>query len=343
MARQHKAPEQKAYILGLIANGAQVAEVARESGVARSTIYAWMERMEAGSLQRKVTVQPKRATTNAEDAALVAESQRNPFHTARQVLAVVNTNCSVKTVQRRLRDVGNLKCCSPAEKEDLNAAQMAARVNMANTFLAMPPHVFERNCIFTDEKVFSSTNNGKLKVWRPQGQRYNPNYVRKLKRSGRFSIHVWGALSGSGLQTLVEVPTKGYDRHVYLDVLGDNLVPLMDANPLPPGENYYFIQDNAPIHSSRVVKHWLEEQDFTTLPWAPRSPDANVIENAWGLCANTIKQNHLTSFLNIDSLRDAVFETWEEKVTPQYCQQLTNSFRRRLQMIIDCGGGWIKY
>jgi hypothetical protein len=51
--------------------------------------------------------------------------------------------------------------------------------------------------IFTDKSTFSSANDGLVLVYRPQGERYNPQYMSTCKRSGRVSVHCWGWSSPS--------------------------------------------------------------------------------------------------------------------------------------------------
>jgi hypothetical protein len=48
------------------------------------------------------------------------------------------------------------------------------------------------NVIFSDECVFSSANDGLVRVYRPQGTHYNAESVKDSARSGRVSIAVWG-------------------------------------------------------------------------------------------------------------------------------------------------------
>jgi hypothetical protein len=48
------------------------------------------------------------------------------------------------------------------------------------------------NVIFSDKSVFSSANDGQVRVYRPQGTHYNAEYVKESARSGRFSVAVWG-------------------------------------------------------------------------------------------------------------------------------------------------------
>ena len=56
--------------------------------------------------------------------------------------------------------------------------------------------------IFTDESTFTSANDGPVLVYRPQGQRYNPQYMSACKRSGRVSVNCWGWISYEGTGVL---------------------------------------------------------------------------------------------------------------------------------------------
>lgn len=41
------------------------------------------------------------------------------------------------------------------------------------------------------------------------------------------------------------------------------------------------MQDNARIHTARLVKRWLREMGVEVLEWPPFSPDLDLIENIW--------------------------------------------------------------
>ena len=61
----------------------------------------------------------------------------------------------------------------------------------------------------------------------------------------------------------------------YIEILEEILVPL------------YLIQDNSPIHSSKKVKQWFDNQPyFILINWPANSPDLNPIENLWAMCNN---------------------------------------------------------
>ncbi|CAB4444782.1 unnamed protein product [Rhizophagus irregularis] len=59
------------------------------------------------------------------------------------------------------------------------------------------------------------------------------------------------------------------------DWLGGGLM----KNDLDDQENYLIQEDNAPIHTTRMVKSWKEENEVDSIPWPAQSPDLNPIEN----------------------------------------------------------------
>ena len=57
------------------------------------------------------------------------------------------------------------------------------------------------------------------------------------------------------------------------------------AQSLFPEENASFQDDNAPIHTSRIVKEWHEEYCNETehLVWPAQYPDLNIIDDLWSV------------------------------------------------------------
>ena len=72
----------------------------------------------------------------------------------------------------------------------------------------------------------------------------------------------------------------GVTAVIHRQLLEEELPTLLD------GDNI-FMHDNAPIHTARIVRDYLEnELAFPILDWPPYSPDLNPIENLW----KTLKQ-----------------------------------------------------
>jgi hypothetical protein len=108
----------------------------------------------------------------AQNAALVAEAQRNPFASARELKAATNFPGQKSTVISRLKPAG-LIAQHAAVKAVLTYEHQLYCLTFAESSV---DHQWDR-VTFSDESIFSSANDGPLSVYRPQGQRYNSWYV----------------------------------------------------------------------------------------------------------------------------------------------------------------------
>jgi hypothetical protein len=79
------------------------------------------------------------------------------------------------------------------------------------------------NVIFSDESVFSSEDDGPVRLYRPQGTRYNAEYVKESVRSGRVSVAVWGWISSRGIGFLHRIDGR-LNGAQYLHILRDTMV-----------------------------------------------------------------------------------------------------------------------
>jgi hypothetical protein len=136
-----------------------------------------------------------------------------------------------------------------------------------------------RNVIFSDESVFSSANNGPVRVYRPQGTRYNAEYMKESARSGRVSVLVWGWISSRGIGLLHRIDGR-LNRAQYLHILRDIMVPSVQETY--PDRIINFQQDRSPVHKSQPLQGWLADQnEVELLAWPLCGANLNPIENVW--------------------------------------------------------------
>jgi hypothetical protein len=103
------------------------------------------------------------------------------------------------------------------------------------------------NVIFSDESVFSSENSGPVRVYSPQGTRYNAEYVKESACSGHISVAAWGWISSHRIRLLHRIDGH-LDGAQYLHVLRDIMV--LSVQEIYPDGVINFQQDQSPVHKT---------------------------------------------------------------------------------------------
>lgn len=71
----------------------------------------------------------------------------------------------------------------------------------------------------------------------------------------------------------------------YVEILETVMTPYVAE--VFEGRNWVFQEDRSPIHTSRLVREWeennLEELRGTQIDWPSKGADMNLIENVWAV------------------------------------------------------------
>jgi DDE superfamily endonuclease len=154
-----------------------------------------------------------------------------------------------------------------------------------------------------------------------------------------IQLNIWACFAASG---------KGY-AHIYNENLnGPGFRRILDANLLPsvdmlfpesPRQQWWFLQDNASIHTAQVVQEWLHNHGVSCLDFPPYSPDLNPSENLWQYIEKRVEARAPNT---IEELQDVIAEEWEN-IPTELLLELAHSMPKRCQAVIAAGGDHIHY
>lgn len=101
------------------------------------------------------------------------------------------------------------------------------------------------------------------------------------------------------------------------------------------------MDDNAPVHRSRVTKNYKNTNQIPTLDWPAQSPDLNPIENVW-LTIKRKLQRRTQTINTVTELYDNIFDIWTS-FTMEYIQTLYMSVPDRVKRVQRERGYITKY
>lgn len=292
----------------------------------------WVDRYQQDrNVQRKFGPGRPRTTTNQQNVDLVEYIKANPFSTATRAAAL--NNVPYQTALRRIHE-GGLGNYSAAYEINLTEQHKQARINYCRSMLDVFTEDKFNDIIFTDEKTFKSDENHHVRVFRPKGHRYDQEYVCKDNQSGHISACYWGWISCAGPGEIVATGTH-FDSFKYLELLDQVAFPSIETQ-FGSVENIVFMQDNARIHTARIVRDYLAERNIQVLNHPPKSPDLNLIENIWAIMERDrpqlIQRTH-------DGLNDHVLNRWEGlRDRPDIFDNLYKSLVKRFRYVIEHDG-----
>ena len=146
---------------------------------------------------------------------------------------------------------------------------------------------------------------------------------------------VWGCFSYYGKGKLI-ILDNNINSISYQQILSEHLIDSLNMMGL---NDFIFQQDNAPIHTSKLLQNFFKENNIKLLHWPANSPDLNPIENIWGYMSLQLSKRTLKS---INDLKNQIIDIWEN-LDPNYLQKLANSMPNRLRQVIESNGKQTKY
>lgn len=329
----------KVLILSKLEEGWSIRNVARIFNINKSTVLSVKKKWEEdGSVKRKEGSGRPRISNQQQDEFLLDYLRENPFKTAKDAVFHTNFPGSWSTACRRI-STSELKNFASAKKQLLSVENKQSRVLFSLNYIHREQNFWE-SVVFSDEKIFQSSHDGHVKVYRPRNTRYDERYVAPPNRSGRFSVNVWAWMCAQGAGVAWQIEGR-LNSQSYLDILENVMLP--SVSQTYPNNTFTFQQDNNPVHTARVITQWITNRNVEILPWPSRSPDLNPIENVWGVMVKRMYERNLR-FRNKNELWAAIENAWEELSEDQdIWRNLILSMPTRLAQVLESNGAMIKY
>ncbi|KJZ74903.1 hypothetical protein HIM_05634 [Hirsutella minnesotensis 3608] len=340
-------PEVRAAIIAAVNAGTKPAEVARQFGLPDSTVRSLIKRFNStGTLSSKPRSGRPQSLSPREKRSLVRFVRRD-FQVKRNQLGnTIPSTASPTTLRRALNKAGLRKWLS-RKKVPLTDAHAKARLQFARYWEGNECELLDS--IFSDESIIQnrSSNPGGW-VWRHSWELYEPHLVNKKQDvKAKISIMVWGAISREKKSNLLVVHEStgerkpGFNATRYIRALEEGLLPIYDGMR-------HFQQDNARIHTARVVNSFFLEHAISVIDWPAYSPDLNPIEHIWSLLKRRFYemfpwvfelQRNCTDF---GVFKECLQKAWAT-ITQEEIRAYIDSLPRRLAAVRTAKGWYTKY
>ena len=193
-----------------------------------------------------------------------------------------------------------------------------------------------KRVVFSDEAKFSMAGSeGRQYCWRRRGDAFQDRYTKKSWKSGEKSLMVWGCITEHGIGRLICIATT-MRAPLYVQILQDGLLGTFHDYHMSP-DHYFFQHDHNPKHTAHLTRTWIHDRHIHLLPWAPKSPDMNIIEHVWAYIDKRLEQRYPLP-RSVDGLWEVIQEEWY-KVPKSLITTLYESMPRRVAMLKMVKGG----
>lgn len=316
--------EQKGALIALKSSGMSAADIAASIGCSVRTVRrGGFKDREPDPKKDKVTAAVKKRRVK-----LVKLLKKNPRATSQELADLLpdDDSPSKRTVARDLRAEGvrHLTC---ETVQRLTDKQKEKRLAFCKKYLKIASSdTFWRKIVFSDETKRGTSDMDRTCWVPPGGERLQTEHVK-----WDCKIHVWGYIGTDGCRHIQLCPGHTVTAENYLDLLKKTV------GKRKWKKTRVFQQDNAPAHSAKVVKNWLQKNVEFIDDWPPNSPDLSPIENVWGrMWPDAMKKRPKTE-ADLWRAVEEVFDGYPEI----YFENLVMSFRKRLVLCLEREGASI--
>ena len=336
-------PLQRSEIIGAAKCGVPKFMIADALHQDASTVSKTIKKATLRSNQRSLSRSGRPKTwTSRDQRRLVIFVRRNPWATWQQVREGTGVTYSDSTLKRILEPSG-ITHWKAKRRPELTEEVARLRYEWAKKHKDL-----DWNCVMWSDECSAERGKGKGAEWvfGTVNQKWHKGFVSTYTKGKDIRVMVWGCfwfIAGlwhrSELYVMdrdEEAKKKGYSSRSYLEVLEDQMPKCWQ-----PGLK--FMQDNAPIHTAKIIQRFFEDNAIPLIEWPPYSPDLNPIEHVWHWLKKGVLDKHPE--LNdmgkgqeaYSALGDALIEAWDDLDLDLF-KSLGESVPKRVQAVIDAKG-----
>jgi transposase len=325
---------QRSAIVTLHHVGLSVTQIAQMTLCSAPTIRRWINRfVECNSLSDAQRSGRPNVTSDTNVQSIVSLAEEERFITPKQIKAEFRMSVSTRTVRRRLNEVGLFgrmaRVSYPFTQEHIDK-----RLAFVESYGEWDETKWD-TVLFSDETHIYVGGEGQVWVQRPEDAALVADYM--VDRTAHpEKISVWGCFSAKGIGVF-RVFDDALDTRMLTDILRRDMKP--HALSVWPLGQWFFLQDNAPAHSSNETKRFLHTNGIDCIVFPPHSPDLNPIENLWAHLKRRIENRFPT---NREELTRTFIEEWQV-TDPTLLANLAHSMIHRCKAVTACRGFKTKY
>lgn len=242
--------------------------------------------------------------------------------TASKIQSNLSLNClSLVSLRRNMRRLGFTHKLAK-QKIVLTKEHKKRRLDIAKMWLKNRHDWYAT--IFSDEKKFNLDGPDNWSTYADPDREIHRN----RRQMGGGSVMVWGMVLPNGYVHVERLHGR-IDGQKYIDMLNTSIDNL---NAIFGPRMYYFQQDNASIHTSKVAKEFFDKKNCQLIPWPARSPDLNIMENVWHMLSLMVydKKQYQTQ----DELWEAI-KTAADRISSEKVAQVQNLYSDVTQRLIE--------
>jgi hypothetical protein len=250
-----------------------------------------------------------------------------PYFSARQISAYVervhDVRVSPLTVWRRLHAV-DFHRRMPTHVRPLTLLHKKKRLALARRYL----HFDFRRMLSSDESYYQLGTDVHEGGW-VEG---HEKIVRERYEHGPI-VGMWGVISSFGTSKL-KLFSGSLHATEYTTLLRTSLQPMLIQHA---HHHPVFQQDNSRVHTSKIVTHFISDNNIATMQWPPNSPDLSPIENVWRRIKSAV---HRHDPHTVEEAQRLLRREWGA-LPLDYLQRLFRGMGQRMRKVVKNKGGRI--